>query len=352
MRSTPANRVLFVSHTAELGDAELSLLDVAIGHRERGAVALFSDGPLAAALVSHNVAVIPISAGMTGPSSLRAAYALSRAAVPFGLLYANSPASFLVSAAAGLFADRRVVWHLRDILDTEHFNVFHIRLLIALANRRAGRVVANAQSVADAFVAAGGRRELTRVVYDGIDVQPFDRLGPQARADVRRTIGISDHDFVVGVVAERGDEAAQRLVRNSIEMLPGAHALVIDRARRETPRLIAACDVVVHVSSASDVSARALVEPLIGRRPVVAGAIGVAREIVESGETGILVPPGDANALTETLRRLRDDPVRRDEIAFAGHADARRRFSRQSMNASITRVLDDVLSGASAIPLP
>ena len=53
-RSSRTERILFVDHTAVLGGAELSLLDLATEHRERGAVALFEDGPFAAALAGES----------------------------------------------------------------------------------------------------------------------------------------------------------------------------------------------------------------------------------------------------------------------------------------------------------
>ena len=41
--------------------------------------------------------------------------------------------------------------------------------------------------------------------------------------------------------------------------------------------------------------------------PVVAGAVGSTAEIVDDGKTGLLVPPGDIDALTDALARLEAD---------------------------------------------
>ena len=56
--------------------------------------------------------------------------------------------------------------------------------------------------------------------------------------------------------------------------------------------------------------------------PVIASRIGAFPEIVEDGETGILVPPGDASALAETMVRLATDHAG----ARALGDDGRRRF--------------------------
>jgi len=61
--------------------------------------------------------------------------------------------------------------------------------------------------------------------------------------------------------------------------------------------------------------------------PVVASAVGGILEVVEDGRTGLLVPPGNADALATALRRVLDD---RDLAARLGQAGRRRveeRFS-------------------------
>lgn len=356
-RTAQARRVLFVDHSALLGDNQLTLLDVAVAHRDRGAVALFQDGLFAAALVSRNVAVLPIDAGRAGRyalktgrgtalASARVAFALSRIARSFGVLYANSPSAFLVSAAAGLVARRPVVWHLRETLGAPRFGAFQVRVLVSCANARAARVVAGSQAVADAFVSAGGRRSLVHVIRDGADSARFDRIGPEVRADMRRQLEISERAYVVGTIGAV-TAGKRRVLDQAFELLPDVRALALDVAtgnHAELPRLIAACDVVVHVGDSAELSARTMVTVLMSRRPLVAtDALGV-REIVEDGVTGIVVAPGRPAALAAAIRGLRDEPVRSDELAFAGAADARRRFSGQTMNTSITRLVDDVLN--------
>jgi glycosyltransferase involved in cell wall biosynthesis len=131
---------------------------------------------------------------------------------------------------------------------------------------------------------------------------------------------------------------------DALEMLSDVIALVVGSSAGNddgVARLIAACDVVVHVSDAPEPSA--IVQALLGQRPLIASDVGSVRELVEDGVTAILVPPGDAAALAAAIASLRDEPVRGDELAFAGLADARRRFSRESMVASMTRVVDEVL---------
>ncbi len=75
----------------------------------------------------------------------------------------------------------------------------------------------------------------------------------------------------------------------------------------------------------------ALLEAMALSRPVVATHVSAIPEIVQDGETGILVPPRDADALAVELRRLLDDPERRKRMGAAGRARVAEHFSEEKM---------------------
>jgi glycosyltransferase involved in cell wall biosynthesis len=339
-RDKRAGRVLFVDHTAKLGDSEMMLLDVAVAHRDRGAVALFEDGPFAATLVARNVAVLVLA-------STRARLTLPRTARAFDLLYANSPRAFLACAATGLIARRPVVWHLRELLCAPYYSALHVRAVVACANARAARVVTSSSIVADAFVSSGGNRALVQVVPDGVDVAPFDRISTDVRAEMRQALGISERAYVVGSFGGAGT-AERRVMEDALAQLPGVRPFAVDGAhgdRADLPRLIAACDIVVQMGDVTPASARLMVKVLLSRRPLIVMDAPGVRDVVDHDVTGIVVAPGDADALAIAINRLRDQPIRSDELAFTGATEARRRFSGAAMNASITRLIDEVSSG-------
>jgi glycosyltransferase involved in cell wall biosynthesis len=87
-----------------------------------------------------------------------------------------------------------------------------------------------------------------------------------------------------------------------------------------------------------------LVEAMLARRPVVATRGGGVPEVVTDGETGVLVPPGDAGALGEVLDALRRDPAWGAALARHGNERARRRFSRAAMLDGVDRVIGEVAS--------
>jgi glycosyltransferase involved in cell wall biosynthesis len=381
--------VLFVDHTGVMGGAQHSLLDIAEANRAQGAVALFEDGPFGAALEGRGVRVLRLAGGLAlrdvkkssvvpglGAlvATLRLARVLARAARPFALLYANSPKSFLVAAIAGRLARKPVVWHLRDILGQGHFSAANVRAVVAAANWCAARVVANSRATAGAFVAAGGRESLVAVVHNGIDPAPYDALPAGTRERVRAELAIPADAYLVGCFSRLHPWKGQAVLLDAVARMPSVHALVVGGAlfsgeapyeaelraraaspglagrvhvlgaREDVPRLLAACDVVVHPSVLAEPFGRVLVEAMLAGRAVVATRAGGVPEVVTDGETGVLVPAGDARTLGEALDALRRDPGRAAALARRGAEHARRRFSRDAMLSGVHRVIAEVAS--------
>jgi len=92
--------------------------------------------------------------------------------------------------------------------------------------------------------------------------------------------------------------------------------------RDDVPALMAAADVLCQPNRGPEPFGIAFVEGMHAGLPVVATAIGGAREIVDAA-CGVLVPPQDPAALAEALRRLIGDPDLRARLGAAGPAHAR-----------------------------
>jgi glycosyltransferase involved in cell wall biosynthesis len=92
--------------------------------------------------------------------------------------------------------------------------------------------------------------------------------------------------------------------------------------RSDVARLLAAADIFCQPNIAPDSFGLAFIEALYARLPVVTMALGGACEIVDDS-CGVLVPPGDANALAASLRSLIQDQTLRARLGEAGPARAR-----------------------------
>ncbi|MBW0088896.1 glycosyltransferase family 4 protein [Pseudonocardia sp. KRD-184] len=375
----PGPTVLFVGHTGEVGGAERVLLDVAAG--VGGHVLLLADGPLRAALEARGV---PCTVAAGAPdlgrirrdrplagSVLRVARGLLRtvrvvaaAAKDADLVYANSQKAFVVSAFAARRARRPLLWHLHDILDDDHFGTAQRRLVTALANRRCAAVVVPSVAAGDAFVAAGGRRALVHVVANGVGAAPGS---PSDRATLRRGLGLPDGP-VVGVFSRIAPWKGQHVAVAAVAAVPGAHLLLVggpafaeDAALADLHRLVArldladrvtflghrddvrelmpAVDVCVHPSVAAEPFGLTVVEAMLAGLPVVASSAGALPEILTHGETGLLVPPGDAEALAAAVAELASDPGRARRMGERARSVAAERFSSDRLVAGVDAVV-------------
>jgi colanic acid/amylovoran biosynthesis glycosyltransferase len=70
-----------------------------------------------------------------------------------------------------------------------------------------------------------------------------------------------------------------------------------------------------------------LMEAMAAGKPVIAGRLETIAELVEDGESGLLVPPDDVDALTRALQALVDDPARGKKMGLAGRKRVDEEFS-------------------------
>lgn len=124
-----------------------------------------------------------------------------------------------------------------------------------------------------------------------------------------------------------GDGPQRRLVEDHArrvgadEFVSFAGALDFDQVMKS----YSAADAVVLASFSEGVPVT-LMEALAAERPVVATNVGGVGELVVHGETGLLVPPGDSEALYRSLKQLADDPVRAKQMAVRGREHVQKEF--------------------------
>jgi glycosyltransferase involved in cell wall biosynthesis len=73
--------------------------------------------------------------------------------------------------------------------------------------------------------------------------------------------------------------------------------------------------------------------------PVIASAVGGLPEVVIDGETGLLIPPGDEEALARALEALLRDPERGAEMGRRGRQRAREEFDLEDEIEAVSRIV-------------
>ena len=90
-----------------------------------------------------------------------------------------------------------------------------------------------------------------------------------------------------------------------------------------------------------------LVEALSYGKPAIASAAGGIVDIVRDGETGLLVPPADADALATAIAELAEDRTRARELGEGGREYVEREFSWPVIIDRLMALYDDVVRRAS-----
>ncbi len=387
----PPTRLLFVNHASRLSEGELVLLDIAKAFRGASAF-LFEDGPLRPALFALGVtSILPARAapfaGIKRDRSLvralphlgglaRMWLRLRSAARRSDLVYANSQKAFALAAPACAVARRPLIWHLHDILSTDHFGRGQIGLTVRLANACAARVIVPSEAAAKAFADAGGRPSLLRVIPNGLDDVGPGRSsfgeGPLrssfAEGSLRSSFDLPT-PFIFGVFSRLSPWKGQEVALRALAALPDAGCIIAGGAlfgedeyarslvalaaalgvsdrvrflgqRDDVAALMRAVDAVVHPSTEPEPFGRTLVEAMLARRPLIAADAGAVPEIMDGGRVGMLFPPGDHAALADRLARVSAG----EGYAFLDPAEARARdvYNAERMRASIRDVVAEV----------
>ena len=101
-------------------------------------------------------------------------------------------------------------------------------------------------------------------------------------------------------------------------------------------------DLYVH-PSLKEAFGLAVVEAMAMGKAVVATMTGGLPEVVAQGETGLLVPPGDAESLAATVVSLLLDGVRREQMGRNGRARVHERFSLDASVMHMEQLYGEVL---------
>lgn len=230
-----------------------------------------------------------------------------------------------------------------------------VRLLERLAVRAADRVVVTSQSVADDLVARHGvDRQRLRIVPNAIDVDRFapapraqrekgliafvGRLAPEKRLDVLVVAAASVPNarlLLIGEGPERERLARQAAATGVPLELPGTVS------NTEVPDRLARAEIFA-LPSAYEGQPKALLEAMACGLPVVGSDVAGIREIVAHGESGLLTPAGDVDALAGALRALSNDPALRERLGLAGRAAVRRRYALDAVVEQEIAVLAEV----------
>ncbi len=229
------------------------------------------------------------------------------------------------------------------------------RVVERIAYRCATRVVANCEDVKRQLIEEGLPARKLTTIYNGLDLQRFI-CGSKAD-DVLAALGLPQTPgmrFVTLVANMRLPvkdhetflRAAQRVaatvppsafvIAGEGELMPRTQAFAAELGLSDRTYFLGRCDRIADLlslsavgvlSSRSEGFSNAILEYMAAALPVVATAVGGAREAVVDQETGYLVEPGDDRAMAERIISLLQQPERARRMGFRGRAIVEQKFS-------------------------
>jgi glycosyltransferase involved in cell wall biosynthesis len=122
-----------------------------------------------------------------------------------------------------------------------------------------------------------------------------------------------------------GEGPDRSMLEDAIRRLSLAHCAVLAGWRRDVVDFISAVDIVIQ-PSIEETFSQAMVEALALAKPLIMTDVSGARDIIHDGETGLVVPPQDAVALTQSLRSLLDAPQWGRRLGEAGREYVRQQL--------------------------
>lgn len=374
-------KILFLDQSGNLGGAELCLADIAKFYRDRCLVGIFADGSFRSrleelqipveVLTQSAIQVSKSSSLIVGLRSLKSLIPLiirvAALARQYDLIYANTQKALVVGALASVFSRRPLVYHLHDILSSEHFSATNRQVAVTLANRFASLIIANSEATRAAFVDSGGCSDRVAVVYNGFNLDAY-QIQDRDYQSARQSFSL-DATFIVGHFSRLSPWKGQHVLLEALVQCPeevGAvfvgDALFGEQSYVEqlhlqvrqlglenrvrflgfqspiTP-LMAACDLIVHSSTAPEPFGRVIVEAMLCKKPVIAAEAGGAIELVEHGRTGWLCLPANSYSLAEQIKICQQQPQLATTVAEAGYLEARQRFTQVTIQHQLSELL-------------
>jgi len=112
--------------------------------------------------------------------------------------------------------------------------------------------------------------------------------------------------------------------------------------RSDIPELLADADVFV-LPSLSEGLPMALLEAMFAGCPIVASDVGEVRAVLQGGEAGVLVPPGDGTGLARAIARLLCNPAEARAFGERARQRARAEYDVRVMVTRYARVYERLL---------
>ena len=189
------------------------------------------------------------------------------------------------------------------------------------------------------------RTKVAHIHGVGVDEKRYHPATPEEQLTMRKADGLSPEDFVILCTGELNENKNQKTLISAAALLkdriPNLKVLLAGNGpkeqalreqiqaeglesivkllgyRTDLEKVVPAVDLVVSCSKREGMPLN-IIEAMLCQKPVVASHNRGHDELVQEGETGFLLPPGNAAGLAERVEALAKDRPARERLGEAG----------------------------------
>jgi glycosyltransferase involved in cell wall biosynthesis len=265
------------------------------------------------------------------------------------LIYCADNLSKLIGGIVGKMTRIKVVAHCHDDFKEDSLGkimrVFYLLLL--------DKILAVSEKVRKFFKIRERISQKVVTIYNGIDTRTYDP--DKVDNSIITELGIKEKYLTIGNIGFMDKAKGQVYLLRAMEKLTadgitGISCIMCGTGpekenletfvkekdltkqvffldfRRDIPKILRILDILVIPSFLESFSMVAI-EAMAMQVPVIATNIGGIPEVIDDAETGILIPPGDFEALVKAIKYLIENPQIRKEMGKKGRKKVLERFS-------------------------
>lgn len=361
-------RILHTESSKGWGGQENRILNELLALRELGHTALLACQPESrlgtrAEEAGFAVTRIRMRGALDVPAILALRRLMRRAAVDVVNTHSGRDTQLAGMAARSLWGGRPQVVRTRHLAlpITSHFSY------VTLPDH----VVTVSGFVGEYLVSAGVPRERITVVHTGIDLSRYQTDG--GRGTLRAELGLADDTPLIGTVAilrrKKGHAELLEAVPKVLARFPDCHFVFAgdgpqqqnleqriaelglqDRVhmlglRRDVVGILQALDVFV-LPTHQEALGTAFIEAAAMGLPAIGSDVDGVPEAIIDGETGLLVPVNDSDAIAGAILQLLENPAQRQTMGVAAKARVQAHFSRRAMAQGMVALFERLRAAA------
>lgn len=290
------------------------------------------------------------------------------------LIYSADNLSKLTGGIVGKIAGIKVAAHCHDDFKEDFLGrIMRMWYLLFI-----GRLLTVSEKVRGFFKVNGEILSKVMTIYNGVDTAVYD---PEAvPAGAREELGLEGGFFLIGLIGSLDEnkghrhllEAVARLKsegfalkclicgkgpeRGNLEAFAREKGLSEEALflgfRKDIPRIMKSLDALIVPSVHTEACSMTILEAQAMGLPVIATSVSGNPELVAERITGLLVPPGDAEALAEAIKSLIRDPVSRCRMGMRARETVLERFTIERNVRKTEEIFIEFLGeGGAAVPV-